>query len=356
MGHNADKIHRSTASTTFHESMEVLQHRTGVVIPVYLPDGVDAVQGEALLQDTVTSYCAQVAEPSNICLSVDGENFGARVARQLAAEFRTSCAVAPTNRGKLQGAVNGTRLLLEKPALAYVAIVDQDGDHFANELLNFIRAAEHIVDQTGDDRLMMLGRRISLHRPLGFLRGELELFADYVLMQALSYFAVVNQQPLRLEYAMVLDNVPDFHSGYKVFSRVTAEHVFLSEPQQAGVEDDCYYRHACEAVMAVEAMVHNARLGVVNRTTFNEQPISTFGLFDRSQLMADTIIWPCKRLAIPPSFVKQWMADYMPRLRLNTLTPVGKEELHRVQALVIAALSDAESAIRPTPELQPLFV
>jgi hypothetical protein len=338
------------------------------VIPVYLPEGVDAVQGEALLRDTVVSYCAQVADPSAVCLSVDGQNYGAHVAQQLAAEFQTSCAVAPVNRGKLQGAVNGARLLLETPSLAYIAIVDQDGDHFANELLNFIRAAEHIVAQTDDDRLMMLGRRISLHRPLGFLRGELELFADYVLMQALAYHAAVTQRPLRLEYATMLDTVPDFHSGYKVFSRVTAEHVFLSEPQQAGVDDACYYRHACEAVMTVEAMVNHARLGVVNRTTFNEQPISTFGLFDRSQLMADTIIWPCKRLAIPLPFVKQWMADYMPRLLLNTLTPMGKEELHRMQALVVAAMSNAEDSPRgsavdgdkstpePTSTLQPLFV
>ncbi len=350
---------QTAAATTFHQTLDILRHQTGIVIPVYLPEGVDTVQGEALLRDTVASYCAQVADPSTVCLSVDGENFGAQVARQLATEFQTSCAIAPVNRGKLQGAVNGARLLLEKPwrrlrPLSYIAIVDQDGDHFANELLNFIRAAEHIVEQTRDDRLMMLGRRISLHRPLGFLRGELELFADYILLQALAYHAAMTQQPLRLEYAIMLDAVPDFHSGYKVFSRVTAEAVFLSEPQQAGVDDACYYRHACEAVMTVEAILNGARLGVVNRSTFNEQPISTFGLFDRSQLMADTIIWPCKRLHIPLPFVKQWMADAMPRLLLNTLAPAGKEELRRIQALVVTAMGSHEP--EPKSILQPLFI
>jgi hypothetical protein len=341
-------------SFSLQRTAHIVRHETGIVIPVYLPEGVDAACGEALLRDTVATYCDQVADPAAICLSVDGEQFGADVAQPLAREAGTSCYVSPANRGKLGAAANGVRVLLAKADLAYVAVVDQDGDHFANELPNFVRAAQHIATHVGHDRIMVLGRRISLHRPLGFLRGELEAFADRVLLDALSYRAAVTNRPLRLEYAMAMDEFPDFHSGYKLFSRTTAREVFLSEPQLAGVSEDGTYRHACEAVMVVEALEHGAYLGVVNRSTFNEQPISTFGQLNLSQLVADHIIWPCKRLDVPLPFVRQWMANHTPRLLLNTLAPHGKEELERIRRLVFAAFGEEQGEVEPV--LHPLFV
>jgi hypothetical protein len=121
----------------------------------------------------------------------------------------------------------------------------------------------------------------------------------------------------------------------------------------AGVSQACYYRHAVEAVMVVEALEHGATLGVVNRSTLNEQPISTFGLLNLSQLVADKIIWPCKRLEVPAPFVRQWMANHAPRLLLNTLAPAGKDELSRIQELVLAAFGQETGA---GPPLQPLFI
>lgn len=333
----------------------IMRQHTGVVIPVYLPQGVNVEYGEGLLCETVSAYCHQVDSPRAVCLSVDGERFGAQAAARLAGEFGVRVAAAPTNRGKFAAAANGVQLLLEDPALQYIAIVDQDGDHFANELLNFLRAAEHIVRHLSDDRILVLGRRISRHRPMGLLRGELEELADRVLLDALAYRAAITGRPLRLEYANAMDEFPDFHSGYKLFSRRTATDVFLGQPQLAGVSEDCYYRHACEAVMVVEAIEHGAYLGVVNRSTFNEQPITTFGLFDRSQLMADTIIWPFRRLQIPPEFARQWMANHIPGLLLNTLAPQGREELDRMRKLVLSALFDGQDR-EDEPPLHPLFV
>ena len=105
--------------------------------------------------------------------------------------------------------------------------------------------------------------------------------------------------------------------------------------------------------MAVEALEHGAYLGVVNRSTLNEQPFTTFGLLNLSQLVADKIIWPCKRLDIPAAFVRQWMANHAPRLLLNTLAPAGQDELARIQELVLAAFGQKPD---PAPPLQPLFV
>ena len=337
------------------QAYHLMRHETGVVIPVYFPEGVDIGQGKELLRETARSFCRQVAEPDRICLSVDGDRNGAEIAEAVAREFQISWCLSPVNRGKLQGAATGVRFLLKHAPLQYVTVADQDGDHFANELLNFLRAAVHISAHTGTEDLLILGRRISRHRPMGFLRGEIEELANRVLLDALHYRAVIAQQPLRLEYAAAFEEYPDVHSGYKLFSRSTAEAVFLSPPQLAGVSEDCYYRHACEAVMFVEALEHGAYLGVVNRSTFNEQPMTTFGLLNRVHLAADKMIWPCKRLKIPVHFVEQWLANHLSRLLLNTLAPEGREELEQIRRLVITTLAGAPD-IQVNASFHPLFI
>jgi hypothetical protein len=325
------------------------------VIPVYLPPGVDVACGEALLEDTVAALGAQLADPRALCLSVDGAENGAAVAERLARAHGVSTWVGPLNRGKLWAVANGVRVLLDALNPDYLAVVDADGDHFPHELPNFVRAARHITVETGSDKVLVLGRRISRHRPMGWLRGELEELADRLLLDALTYHAAVTGQPLDLEYATTLEEFPDFHSGYKLFSRATAGRVFLGEPQPSGVSDVCYWRHACEAVMVVEALEGGAYLGLVNRSTLNEQPISTFGLIGRSQLTADMIIWPCRRLGVPLPFVRQWLANRMPPLLLNTLAPQGRAELAEVRRLVLTAYGEADPD-DPADLRQPLFV
>ena len=323
------------------KALEMMRKETGIVIPVYLPDDIDTATGTDLLTENVELCTQQVEDPSWICLSVDGEPFGSDVASHLSQQFGVSIRISPENRGKLQAAAVGVRWLLEKKSPTYVAIIDQDGDHFTNELLNFVRAAHYIADERKVDRLLMVGRRMSRHRPMGFLRGELEEFADRVLLDALTYRAAVKNRPLHLEYVTTLDEFPDFHSGYKLFSQATARDVFLSEPQLVGASENAYYRHACEAVMVVEALEHGGLLGSVHRTTVNEQPVSTFGLFDVVQLSADLIIWPSKRLEIPSHFVRQWVINHAPRLLANT-TPDGKKALYGVIELVEKAFPGEE--------------
>ncbi len=322
---------------TIAEATPLLQKQTGIVIPVYLPTGESRALAAALLRDLVQACLNEIDDPANICLSVDGGESGAEVASQLAREFAVRLVVGQQNRGKLYALRSGAGALLERSGLRYVAVLDGDGDHFPNELLNFVRGAEYTRRRAGVTDILVLGRRLSRHRPMGFLRGELEELADRVLLDALAFRAAFDGRPLRLESATSFDEFPDFHSGYKLFSVDTARRVFLSEPQLSGVDETAYYKHACEAVMVVEALAQGSYLAVVNRSTMNEQPVTTFGLLDRSRLVADKIIWPCKRLGVPLTFVDQWLRNHMPRLMLVTLSP-GKEELKQIRALVCEAL------------------
>lgn len=337
------------------DTLEILETQTGVVISVYLPPHTEPAAGFPLLRDTVHLFARELRSPHAICLSVDGPGPGEIVARQLADTYGVRVVAAPQNRGKLAAVANGMAALLENPALRYLAAIDQDGDHFANELLNFVRCAEHITRQTGNRRGMVLGNRLSRHRPLGFLRAEQEELANHILLDALAYDAARCGAPLVLQYLTPLDPLPDFHSGYKLFSRDTAAAVFTAPPQLAGCDEDAYYRHAVEAVTTVEAHKAGAWLAAVNRRTYDEQPVSVFASLNRAQLAADMIVWPCKRLGVPAPFVDQWLANHLPALLLGTLAPQGRDELLAIRALVRSAYG-LPTAAAPAEIARPRFV
>ncbi len=326
---------------SLEESTALLRESTGIVIPVYVPPEVDDSLSLQLLEDTVSACVKQVGIPSSVCLSVDGEDYGRRLAEQLARRFGVHVCSSPENKGKLQAVRAGMAELITAADHRYLAAMDADGDHFPNELTNLLRAANHVKQQRNIDKLMVLGRRISRHRPMGYLRGELEELADRVLLDALVYDATLQGRPLCLEYASSLEEFPDFHSGYKLFSRSVAKDVFLQEPQFCGLPEKAYFKHGCEAVMTVEAIKSEAHLVAVKRCTFNEQPLSVFGLLDRAQMTADKILWPCRRLGVPSYFVVQWLRNHMARLQLGTLAPEGKDELCRIRELVLQEMGVA---------------
>ena len=334
-----------------------LKEHTGAVIPVFFPPGAANEEMRTLLQETTLAYCRELGNPRAVCLSADGPGEGAQAVEELAEQHGVRATVAEQHLGKLGALRAGMSLMLEDESFHYLATVDQDGDHFSNELRNLIRAAREVEVDGGVDRLMVLGRRISRHRPLGFFRGELEELADRMLLNALEYRAALDGEPLRLEYASTLDEYPDFHSGFKLFERETAADVFSREPHLDGLSTDCYYKHAVEAVMTVEAMQAGARLAAVNRSTMNEQPVSTFGLLGRATMTADKIVWPCRRLEVPAKFVDQWMRNHIPPLLMGTMVPEGRRELKQVWRLVKRAFElEDEEADEGSPFRAPRFI
>jgi hypothetical protein len=283
----------------------------------------------------VAAYVAQLGAPGHICLSVDGANHGREAVAELASEFGVQTVVTEESRGKLSALRAGMARLLRESDFDYLATVDMDGDHFAHELHNLVRAALH-VRQAGDHpEVLVIGSRTSKHRPMGLVRGELEELADRLLLDALQYHAARAGQPLRLEWATAVEEYPDFHSGFKLLSRQAAATVFLSEPHLLGVSSAAYYRHGVEAVISTEALAAGAQLVLVRRSAANAPPVSAFGLLDRPRLVADKVVWPCKRLGVPPHFVDQWLRNHIPRLLLATLAPQGKDELVAIRRLVL---------------------
>lgn len=344
------------AELAVHDAIDLLEQATGIVIPVYFRPTVDAHYATALLAATVRMVARELADPAAICLSADGGGLSQEVAQQVAAAYKTRLVAREANRGKLASVRNGMAQLLGDDRLRYLAVMDCDGDHFANELLNFVRRAEDVAHKLDTRRLLVLGTRLSRHRPLGFLRGEQEELANRLLLDALHYAAARAGKPLALQFAGTEAAALDFHSGYKLFSRAAAEDVFCTEPQLAGCDEAAYYRHACEAVMVVEAVERGALLATVSRRTFDEQPLSSFAQFERAQLHANLIIWPCKRLAIPGHFVAQWLANHLPQLTLGTLAPQGQAELLAIRKLVLQAFDQPIPAGAQQEIMRPDFL
>ena len=320
------------------QARRTTRQSTGIVIPVYLPPGADHRLQLELLADNVEACVAAVDDPQVICLAADGPDCGCEEVSQLACTYGVSSTVGDRNRGKLSALRHGVDRLWDRADLKWLAVIDADGDHFANELANLTRAGLATQQRCQIHDILVIGRRTSRHRPMGWLRGELEELADRVLLDALTYAAATTGRPLRLEAVTSIEEFPDFHSGFKLFTRNVADAVFRRAPQLCDVDEDAYYRHGCEAVMTLEAMEAGAQLVSVQRTTFNEQPVSTFGQLQRDRLVADKMIWPCRRLGIPPIFVAQWLRNHVPRLLLTTLAPEGKQELLTICNLIAQAL------------------
>lgn len=337
-------------------AIHTLETQTGIVIPVYLAGTQDQTLASAILGSTVQMFVREIRNPQHICLCVDGPEAGAEIATAVAAHYGTRVVIGERNRGKFGAVQQGMQTLLADDGLQWFAAIDQDGDHFGSDLLNFVRAAHHVVAHTHDPRVLVIGNRTSPHRSLGFLRAEQEALSNLMLMDALAYAAVRDNQPLRLEYLTTTDALPDFHTGYKYFSRTTAQAVFAANPALMDLGEHAAYRHACEAVMTVEAHLSGATLAAVNRRSFDEQPISLFANYNRARLAADMILWPCKRLDIPAHFVAQWLANHLPKLLLSTLAPQGQDELLAIRELVLHGYSLAPATTKPAPLARPRFV
>ena len=323
------------AKSDYENAMTALNENTGIVIPVFLPPDSEYDSGKRLIENTTLSFLRDVSKPASVCLSADGPGTGSSVVREMTNVLHVSSVFSDRNRGKLNALRLGVAHLLEMKSFDFIAVVDQDGDHFANELPNLIRAAQYVRGLTDNNRLFVLGGRISRHKPLGFLRGELEALADRILLDALCYNAAVTGKPLALQFVSSMDAFPDFHSGYKVFSLQTAQDVFLSPSNPCGLSERAYYQDAVEAVISVEALTAGAAFIQVNRTTYDEQPLTTFGRLDRIELSKNMILWPCRRLNIPPHFIKQWLDNHIPELLLSTLVPDGQREILNIRSHVL---------------------
>lgn len=318
----------------------------GMVVPVWFSPKTSEEIVWRLLSITLDDLASYVA-PQQVCLVVDGDARSGNLAARKCKAIAARCGQAPTlllrgkNRGKGYTVMEGVcHLLEEHPDLHFVAVRDADGDHALSDLPHLVRAADHVMGTTGNSKVIIIGHRHCLYRPLGFVRGELELLVDRVLLDGLRFHLARRGEVLDLCYCSSYGDLPDFNSGYKVYSRAAAEAIFTHlEGQHLCLTPEEFWRYGSETIAIVEGVVRGAVLGEMSRTTWDGQPTSSFQECDLVQVYGAMLGWLFCRLTIPAAPAAQMLDNHLPRLTLYTVGQ-GRETLLAVRQTALARLAD----------------
>ncbi len=322
-----------------------LGERTGMIIPAYFsakpPD--DLVRH--LLWMTLAD-CDHYCPLANVWVVVDGDVRTARLAEEACQRLRREQGARPqlialeANQGKLGAIRVGMRAARsQRPELAWLTVRDGDGDHLPAAMPSLMRAAECVAEARGDSRLIVIGARSSRHRPMGFLRGELEALLDGVTLDALAYALARQGRALDLRYCLP-GGLPDLSSGYKVYGADMADGLFCEDaPQFLTLSESDYWHYGPETATVVEAILMGGTLAEVLRPTWDGQPTSSFGEFRLVALYGELLAWVFARLEIPLEAAACWIDNRSPEMALRTtvdgrhlLEETRRHALERVRA------------------------
>jgi len=336
-----------------------LFHRVGVVIPAYFSAKPSDDVVRHLLWVTLGD-CRHYSSLESIWVVVDGDLRTARLVEELrervlsAQGVTFNALVQPENRGKHWAIKEGIGALLEaSPSVDYVVIRDGDGDHAVSDMPKLVRAAIHLTEVRGDSRVILLGSRRSRHRPMGWVRAELEELLDRVTLDALAYALARQGRALDVSHCLGPGSVPDLSSGYKVYGRQIAEALFVEhEPQMACLSAQDYWRYGPETVNVVEGILAGAVIGETLRLTWDGQPTTSFGQFDHVSLYGELLAWVYCRLELPLSVAAQFYDNCVPSMALRT-TVQGRELLASVRQYALRKAQTYRRESGPLPSTSP---
>jgi hypothetical protein len=154
---------------------------------------------------------------------------------------------------------------------------------------------------------------------------------------------------LNTKYVSLLDEYPDLHSGYKLYSRDVCERIVQTSwerPPWVGPE---IYRYGVEAVPFVEGALAGALVGETTRAT-REPAFSGHGGFARPESNAGVMRWAFLRLGIGPAQAAPLLDNHISRLTLWT-DPLKRDDLLQLRRSVLEPLFQAAHAPRGPAEL-----
>jgi hypothetical protein len=339
-------------------SQACLGHETAVVIPVYFSARAAEETIERLLRITLMDlhHCLP---PEQVWAVVDGDLRSAAILRRVAQALAPDGAqgiqilVLPENRGKLGAMAEAMRAILrEQPHVRWLAVMDNDADHLATVLPQLVRAAGFLADVYGHDRVLAIGARASRTRPMGWVRGELELLLDQLTLDALHY--ALAQRGAVLDLSQCLSGAtPDLNSGFKVYGRRLAELLFdRAEPVYATLSPADYDRYGPETVTVVETALAGGVMGEVLRPTWDGQLTTSFGEYAVVEMYGELLAWVWARLGVASSAAAQMFDNRRRGLALGTAAE-GAELVGRLRAHALGRL--ATHCGEPAPHALPLL-
>jgi len=336
-----------------------LFHMVGTVIPTYFSAKPSDDMVRHLLQVTLGD-CHCYAPLESIWVVVDGDPRTARLVEELRermlrehhSAFNT--LLLAENRGKLWAVKEGVAALLKaRPQVEFVVIRDGDGDHAISDMPGLVRAAIHLAEDRGDSRVILIGSRRSRHRPMGWVRGELEELLDQVTIDALAYSLARQGRALDLSHCLARNSVPDLNSGYKVYGRQIAKLLFVEhQPHLGCLTAHDYWHYGPETVSIVEAILAGAVIGETQRLTWDGQPTTSFGEFDHVSLYGELLAWVYCRLELPLDVAARFYDNGVAHMALGT-TRQGREVLATLRQYALEKAQAYRGGTGPLPAASP---
>jgi len=336
-----------------------LFHVVGTVIPTYFSAKPSDDMVRHLLQVTLGD-CHRYAPLESIWVVVDGDPRTARLVVELRermlrehhSAFNT--LLLAENRGKLWAVKEGVAALLKaRPQVEFVVIRDGDGDHAISDMPGLVRAAIHLAEDRGDSRVILIGSRRSRHRPMGWVRGELEELLDQVTIDALAYSLARQGRALDLSHCLARNSVPDLNSGYKVYGRQIAKLLFVEhQPHLGCLTAHDYWHYGPETVSVVEAILAGAVIGETQRLTWDGQPTTSFGEFDHVSLYGELLAWVYCRLELPLEVAATFYDNGVAHMALGT-TKQGREVLATLRQYALEKVQAYRGGTGPLPAASP---
>jgi len=323
-----------------------------MVIPAWFPSDLPAAEAAQLLFTTLVGGSGCVNADDLVVVS-DGSPVASAAAvavRQKLDEAwdgRFLILELEENEGKGAAIEAGICELLERRGapLEWITVRDVDGDHLMDDLPHLYRAGTQLAEENPGKPACVIGRRNNVHAPLGWLRGEFELLLNEALIEAVAYALAGAGRVWDTRYLTA--RAPDLQSGYKLYSRAAAEVAVTGlQDESATYPDLRLMRTGMEIVPFVAVALEGGVFAEVERKTFYDQPITSYGRVDLAEFYGSKLSWAFLRCGVPVDQALLLIDGALARRPLFT-DPAGREHALRMRGIVVRRLGEPPSGEDP---------
>jgi hypothetical protein len=273
-------------------TLDQTRELVGVVLPVYFKPEVPETTIRALL-DRVLADSEVFCRPENLLVVVDRDTPADRILSEMP---NLRVHRLPRNRAKAGAIAAGLETLLACSKAEILITRDGDTDHNPEDIP---RLASRLIEvrETAGGPAGVMGARISLAKPMGWLREQWELLTNGILLEMAAFrLATMGRVMDRRFWA----GVPaDIQSGYRAYDREAAALCAACLDQLP--DDRELLTFACEFVPFLEILTKGGCFGQVLRSTLVEQPVTSYGDVDYAATYGRLLDYLACRYDIPPA-------------------------------------------------------
>lgn len=308
-----------------------MKRTTGTIVPVWYPESMSLEEMERVLTPTLADVNVY-ALPENVLAVVDGapktHEAVLRVRKKLGG---FEVVYKERNEGKGGAVATGIERLLRNTSVKFIVTRDHDNDHLANDALNLVNLAANMQSDTSSDLVTAIGRRTSVHRHLGFVRGEYEWMINEVAFDAVKFALARQGNVINTQYFAAYEMVPDLQTGFKCYGRGASQRIVDAFNESATLTPGLdVRRNGAEIPPIIETLLSGGTIGEIMRSTSESQPLTTYDLAGRVQVKGTVLAWALRRTEVPLTVARQLLVNAIAR-RL-----MAKEEKGLTDLLTLA--------------------